>query len=544
MGGLGQGITRRKRASSAVGIPDLDTSGADILNAIAKTTADVSQVLKAREEKVNNLKAIEKAQEIEAEVESLVTTIKGRMETGELTTEQGVNLMKAARKDTSKKLLGDIKNKDLRFKTTLRNQFAIGNGNAADVEWIKGFQQDSATLSAQKISDQIAVQAGNLRDIPTLVSLMHEQEGVAGKVMPNGVVAHKDGFLTALGGTVTSESLNALKEATPKNMLLSYINQNMINAPEQLEKDFNKFRGEVFGKLLNSTEMKTQEDRIVAAANGLNRTTQLKIRGKIIEQIGKPNQSIEDLQKFQLDMQRQADNPRNKMPIPKPLAVAVDNMIKERLARTAAFKAARLDNDTLLGLVTRHENLKVNTKPDGSLKDGVDTLDEIVTYLVDVENRLAENKIDDASARQLKKEVVVAAQNFISDTGRAKGVGSWIRGLYTDLDNKVGRGIRKIDNRLDTVKGLSSAQKKDLRGKLMLDLMIVNDRADDDKLIPKDENDAAKEKRLDDAVDKVFKTGATKHGFPELSENNKMSYLDPETGRRYAFENNEYTMIA
>ena len=33
------------------------------------------------------------------------------METGELTTEQGVNLMKAARKDTSKKLLGDIKNK-------------------------------------------------------------------------------------------------------------------------------------------------------------------------------------------------------------------------------------------------------------------------------------------------------------------------------------------------------------------------------------------------------------------------------------------------
>jgi len=537
---------RNSLFSTAVGTPGVDLAAANMAAEGAKTLKTLRDVGALRQHELNKIKSFEENQKITNTINEQIKEERNLISSGQVDLEEGMKRMKKMRADLNKQLLEDIKGRDLKQQTTLRNQKSLATGLNEDMIWAEKFQISDGVASTQRTLNSFAQEVGVQPNMDKVVEL-YDQKLLAVKGVDGAI---EDGILQNSKTLYTPEELENLRSKVFKSGAISYITNQMTDNPDLLKKEFDNgaLKKNFFGVGLEDEEMEMWGKRINNAVIGKRVETQIFIRKGIFDHIKSDNPSLDQLLKYRMGAEEAGADPDDPYEFTESRKVAIDTLINNKQKQIKEAKKGQEDPKVFDSLTVRHAQTwntrhqrnvgspgETNFKAKGTLKNTNEALEECIDYLVDVENAYQLGQINDDQLRGLKKDVRSVVEDFLSADDGQRLKPKEKQGFFNKgrkEPSTTADGLKQIDNLLKPIK-MTDNQRLILRGKLMTDFMILNNRDEDNGVLP-DYN------RNQEKLNEVFQRGAKTHGFPALAPNTQTSFYDKETGTKYIWDNGAY----
>ncbi len=540
------GVIRRQKASAVVGTPGLDFSGAMAFNSLARSSASIGRTLELRQNQANVITSTREAQLISDKAEEGVDLIKTRVERGEIDAAQGLKEIKAFRQTANNDALSLIKNKNLKMQTTVKTQASTIRALARDTAWAENIQLVKAGSDLEANNNSNAVEARSLTSVDAL------REHLSTKVFPNSEDAK---------GVIGFGEAVKFEKGSFKDNVKGYIEGRIQHDPGTIAKELNnpEYQVKIFGKAgFSPNEITTFKQRALGAQLGTNRLTNFSLYNEVIdgyeEAMGKPLTTSLELQDFALLLDR------NGFMTPE-LKRTINNMVsykqnQEGLGGEDA-KGVEKDVDAFSNLEDRIKRLGAQKDDTGVLQFKTEeVMEEALLILVDAKKSLERGDITQGKYDGIRIRLITGIRDMAREdppgTGSfgetaASAIGSMtnfalVMPSIKKFFKRVGGdeyqfAADKIDAHLAPEEFKTDKARKDTRGVLLGDVYeeIAKDRRNG---IPITKESVQKN------IDKVLKETLTEHKLPNASEDGKISYFDPVTGRRFKLTNGNYEMVA
>lgn len=512
-----QSLTRRRKASAAVGTPGLDLSTAQMFNSLANSTVQIAAQIEKNRAVTDEVSAIKEAQTTNELNQKGVAEIQARYNAdSSLDIADGIKEIDAFIQKTNTDRLAQLDNKRVRNNVNLKQERQrIKDLNAANA-WGLKLQAINLLSDGTRVVNSLATQAEVAGDFNTFISLLGE-----GKANARAVAAG----LSAKQGVLFVNN-------TPKSIAGGYLNGKMKQDPVGGLEEFKSEK--IFSEIFDSDERKDIEKEFAQAITGKNILTNIE---GLFNKNGKLDETAKDLKENNLDpvkIKNRKDELEEAGELTPELEKTLDFAIE--LSRTKKYLTSKDNVEFESRIISEYKDLQKSIKDDANDVG----LERMLTFKNKVWEAMDKELINgDKASTYLslvdipidEKARVLGEDPFFSSKGLL-GLGF----LDFSKESPNVSGIRRIENYL---KSENISETKFERTRVD---MVVKMLSELQKLI--DNGVTITEKTVSNVVEEIIPGEATKAKLEPVSEKGTKPQLDPLTGKWWRkLPNGEYEQV-